>query len=128
MQKLSRRRLAHYTAEQLIDGSDRKQLVKQVAAYLVEHKMDKQLELFMHDVSAILARDHGTVLAEVISARELSAGLQSAIRDFVSKAESAKTVELVSHIDDSLIGGVIIRTPRGEFDSSIQSQLKQLKI
>jgi F-type H+-transporting ATPase subunit delta len=128
MQKLSRRRLARYAAEQLVAGADRGKLVQQLAAYLVVHKLDKQIELFVSDVSVILAADHGSVLVEVVSARELSASLQSAIREFVKTTESASNVELVNRIDDSLIGGVIIRTPRGEFDRSIKSQLKQLKI
>lgn len=128
MQKLTRRRLANYTANQLVSGCDRAVLVSQLAAYFVAHKQHKQLDLFVRDVASVLAADHGVVLAEVVSARELSASLQKAVSSFVQRAEQAQNVELVTSVDDSLIGGVIIRTPRGEFDRSIQSQLKQLKI
>ena len=128
MIKLSRRRLARYTAEQLVNGTDRRDLIAHLAAYLVTNKLDKQVELFTRDVATILAAEHGAVLAEVISARELSAELKTAISGFVQRTQSAKSVELVIRVDKSLIGGVIIRTPSGELDTTIKSQLKALRV
>lgn len=127
MQTISRRKLATYVASELTSGKAVKPLLKQVAGYLVERRQTNQVELFVRDIEAILARDHGIVLAQVISARELSAGLIKNIEQFVTRSEGAKQVEVNTSIDPSLLGGVIIRTPSAELDSTVRKQLNALR-
>lgn len=127
MQTISRRKLANYIADQLVGGASASTVLQQAAAYLVEHKRVNQAELLIRDVEAILAREHGVVVAQVTSARELSAGLLTAIEQFVSAAEDAQQVEVSTSIDPSLLGGVVIRTPRAELDASVRKKLNLLK-
>lgn len=127
MQTLSRRKLATYIASELINGAAVKPLLQKAASYLVEHKQVGQAELLVRDLEAILARDHGVVLAQVISARELSAALLKNIEQFVKSSESAKQVEVATSVDPSLLGGVIIRTPRAELDTTVRKQLNDLR-
>lgn len=124
---VSRRKLASYVADQLTSGADASTLMKQTASYLIEHKQTAQVELLVRDVEAILARQHGVVLAHVVSARELSNGLIKQIEQFVARAEDAKQVEVSTSTDPSLLGGVIIRTPRAELDTTVRKQLNALK-
>jgi F-type H+-transporting ATPase subunit delta len=124
---ISRRKLAAHIATELATGVSSQQVLRQAAAYLIEHKIVNQTDLLVRDIEAILARDHGVVLAEVISARELSDGIITNIEQFVSKAEGAKQVEVSASIDPSLLGGVIIRTPRAELDTTIRKQLNELR-
>lgn len=127
MQAISRRKLATYVAAELTSGKAVKPLLRQVAAYLVGRRQTNQVELLVRDVEAILARDHGIVLAEVISARELSAGLIKNIEQFVKHSEGAKQVEVSTSTDPSLLGGVIIRTPSAELDTTVRTQLNALR-
>jgi F-type H+-transporting ATPase subunit delta len=127
MQAISRRKIAQYIADQLASGKPVKPLLKQAASYLYEHKQTNQAELLVRDIEAALARDYKIVLASVISARELSAGIIKNIEQFVSKAEGAKQVEVSVSVDPSLLGGVIIRTPRAELDTTVRKQLNALK-
>lgn len=127
MQTISRRKLATHIATQLAGGKSTKDVLRQAAAYLVEHRIVGQADLLIRDISAILARNHGVVLAEVISARELSEGIITNIEHFVAKAEGAKQVEVSARVDPSLLGGVIIRTPRAELDTTVRKQLNELR-
>ncbi len=127
MQAISRRKIAGYIAHELAAGKPAIPLLRQAASYLVEHKQLNNAELLMRDIEAVLARDHSIVLAEVVSARELSEGLIKYIEQFVQKAESAQQVEVKSSVDPSLLGGVIIRTPRAELDATVRKQLNALK-
>ena len=127
MQALSRRSIATYGAGELARGKTAAPLLQQVAGYLVEHKSTNQVELLVRDIEAILARDHKVVLAEVISARELSTGLIKNIEQFVKTSEGATQVEVNTSIDPSLLGGVIVRTPRAELDTTVRKQLNALK-
>ena len=127
MQAISRRKLAHYVADQLLAGANQTELLGQVAAYLVDSKRVNQAELLIRDIEAVLGRDHGHVLAHVTSARELSAGLLQAIATFVKNAENATAVEVSTSIDPSLLGGVIIKTPSSELDASVRKKLMLLQ-
>lgn len=123
----SRRKIATYIASELAAGKPADQLLSQAAAYLVQHKRTGQAELLARDIEAVLAREYGLVNAEVISARELSGGIIESIKQFVANAEGAKQVEVSASVDPSLLGGVIIRTPRAELDTTVRKQLNALR-
>lgn len=127
MQVFSRRKIAGYVASELASGKPAGPVLLGAAAYLVQYKRTNQADLLVRDIEAILARDHGVVNAEIISARDLSDGIMSNIRQFVASAEGAKQVEVSVSVDPSLLGGVIIRTPRAEMDTSIRKQLNELR-
>jgi F-type H+-transporting ATPase subunit delta len=127
VQTISRRRLAEYVADQLVKGAPVKPLLARVASYLVDRRQVNQAELVVRDIEVILARDHGVVLANVISARELSKSLINNIEQFVARAEGAKQVEVNTSVDPSLLGGVIIRTPRAELDTTVRKKLNALR-
>ena len=129
MAAISRRTIARYIADHLVNGTiPRSQLFAQVAAYMSDRKILNQVDLLVRDVEAALAREYGVVLTEIVSARELSNGIVAQIEQFVSRAENAKQVEVSTSIDPSLLGGVIIRTPRAQLDASVRKQLNDLKV
>ena len=127
MQTISRRKIATYIADQLAAGKPADSLFAQAASYLIEHKKQNQVELLAHDIETALARDHGVVFTRVVSARELSASIIKKIEQFVLASEGAKQVEVSVSVDPSLLGGVVIRTPRAELDTTVRTQLNALK-
>lgn len=121
----SRRVIARHIATELLDGASRDKTILKLAAYLVAHKMQSQAELVAADILRDLA-ERGAVEARVATARPLTDDLRSAISEYVKQAESAQTVMLRETVDESLIGGVIIETPRKRLDASVASQVRAI--
>jgi F-type H+-transporting ATPase subunit delta len=75
----------------------------------------------------LAARQRGEVAAEVTSAEPLSdahvADLKAAL-----KASLGKDVTLVSHVDPSLIGGLIVKVGSRMIDGSLRTKLNSLKL
>lgn len=126
MQKIARRKVAEYTAQQLADGVAPKVIASQLVAYLVDAKQTNQLELLIRDIQAALVA-RGTVAIDITSARELDDAARKIISSFVAKAEHAESV-VITHesVDPDLIGGVVVHTPDRVFDGSVRKSLKNL--
>lgn len=124
--KVSRRALAMYIADQIVYGTNVKPLAKQLAAYLIDTKRTKQLDLIVRDVEFYLA-EQGHVSGTVTSAYALSKEMQKSLEAFVKKHTSAKAVKLDTQVDESVLGGVKINLPGKEFDATIARALTTLK-
>ena len=71
--KLTRRKLSDYAAEQLLAGKKVNEVMREIAAHLIDTKRTKELELVVRDIeSRLLAQ--GMALVTVTSARELTKG------------------------------------------------------
>ena len=75
----------------------------------------------------LVARDRGARQVEIISARPLGQGERSAIVEALGKSLGAK-VEAETTVDDSLIGGFVVRVGSRQFDASIKSKLDALRL
>lgn len=125
-QKLSRRNLALYVATQLVSDEDHSKLIKQLAAYLVETRRTKELELIVRDVNFYLS-EVGIVKATVTSAFDLTAETKKAITAFIKKEMKSSEVALDTLIDPSVLGGVKISLSGYELDRTVAHQLTTLK-
>lgn len=101
-------------------------VMKRLAAYVIEHRLSAQIELIIADIEAELAR-RDIVIADVISARPLVDESREAILDYIRGLTKAKSPELRETVDESLIGGAIIRVAGTELDSSLKTKLQRLK-
>lgn len=120
--KLSRRQIAAYIAEQHLAGVD---VTRHVAAYLVDTKRTRELELLVRDVeSELLARN--VVVADVASARALTDTIKRSVKQFVSDQYSGATVQLRESVDPTLLGGVKIQTPDAEIDRTLRRRLTNI--
>lgn len=128
MATLSRRRLAHYAAQQIAAGDKASSVMKEIGAYLVDRRRTREAELLVRDIENALLKN-GIVLATAISARALSTEAVSAIEAMV-KAEysNVKRVVLREDIDASVIGGVKLVLPDKQLDSTIKARLEKLKV
>lgn len=124
--KVSRRALAMYIADQIVYGTNVKPLAKQLAAYLIDTKRTKELDLIVRDVEFYLA-EQGHVSGTVTSAYALSKETLDSLETFVKKQTSAKAVRLDTQVDESVLGGVKINLPGKEFDATIARALTTLK-
>lgn len=123
MSKASRRKIAAVFADELLAGRD---IIDQVAAYLVENRRVREAEMIIRDVEAALA-DRGIMIANVTSAYDLSEDSRRAIERFLQTKTSASDVHLRTAIDTEIIGGVRIETPDERLDDTLRTRINQLK-
>lgn len=75
----------------------------------------------------LLARERGARQVEIVSARPLAAPEKAAIVEALGKSLGAK-VEAESSVDESLIGGFVVRVGSRQFDASIKAKLDALRL
>lgn len=73
-----------------------------------------------------IAADKGEVTAEVTSAVPLSQDQSDALSRTLS-AQAGKDVKIISTVDESLIGGLVVKVGSRMIDTSIASKLKALQ-
>ncbi|MGL4621770.1 ATP synthase F1 subunit delta [Chroococcidiopsis sp.] len=95
---------------------------------LVDRRRIILLEGICQQYLALLRQLNQTVLAEVISAVELTEEQKQAVRDKVIAMTNARQVELETRIDRSLIGGAIVKVGSQVIDASIRGQLRRLSL
>lgn len=76
---------------------------------------------------ARVARERGARQVEIISARPLGQTEQTAIVDALGQTLGAK-VEAETRVDESLIGGFVVRVGSRQFDASIKAKLDALRL
>lgn len=74
-----------------------------------------------------LSRRRGEATAQVISAKVLSATQLQAVSDVLKKAAGTK-VSVESTVDESLLGGMIVKVGSRMIDSSLKTKLQQLHL
>jgi F-type H+-transporting ATPase subunit delta len=70
---------------------------------------------------------HDILEIEIRSAKELGVDLEHKIKEQFMKIAKAKEVNLIKHIDASLIGGLILRINDMVIDGSLKKQLQLIK-
>ena len=98
-----------------------KNLVKQLA----ENKRLSTLPQIVVLFEQLLAEEQRKQEVEVTSAFELSKAEEASLKQMLEKKLS-KEISLQSHVDKSLIGGVVIHAGDMVIDSSVRGKLEQL--
>jgi F-type H+-transporting ATPase subunit delta len=92
--------------------------------------VDKRRIAFLAEVAAqylnLLRKLKQTVLAEVISATELSDEQKQSVIEKVKGMTDARDLELKTTIDPSLLGGLIIKVGSQVLDASVRGQLRRI--
>jgi len=76
---------------------------------------------------ALVAQDKGEITAEVTSAEKLSAAQVTKIKASL-KAAVGQDVQLVTHIDSEILGGLIVKVGSRMVDNSLRTKLQSMKI
>lgn len=75
----------------------------------------------------LVARDRGLRQVEIVSARPLAEAEKAQIVEALGKQLGAK-VEAETSVDDSLIGGFVVRVGSRQFDASVKAKLDALRL
>lgn len=125
--KVSRRVIARTVAAKLLtEPSRQSHWIKVTAAYLIDQGMGDDVDLMVNDIAHELYEQSGHLLVDVTSARKLTDAIRSDLAKTLKETTGASRVELAEHIDPTLLGGLIARTPDQELDASVRTKLKQL--
>lgn len=122
--RISRRKIASYYADELLAG--KKDIATQLAAFLIDTRRQRELDLIVRDIELALA-DRGVLVADVASSRDLSQAAKKSITDFLQVSQGARTVTLREHVDATLLGGVRIGIPGAAVDATLRRKLNLLK-
>jgi F-type H+-transporting ATPase subunit delta len=101
-------------------------LLRNFLLVLVDRRRIAFLEGICLQFQALVRQLNQTVLAEAISVVPLNEGQRQAVIDKVVQMTGARQVELETHIDPDLIGGVIIKVGSQVIDASLRGQLRQI--
>lgn len=75
----------------------------------------------------IMARERGSKIAKVTSATKLTATQLNSLKASLKKSLGQK-VDVETHIDPDLLGGFVVRIGSRLYDSSLKTQLEDLRI
>lgn len=120
--RVSRRKIALYVTQQLLSGAKPKAVMKELAAFLIETRRTRELDLVIRDIEGELAAN-GIVVADVLSAYPLADELKKEVARLVG----AKDLQLRETIDPSVLGGMRVSVPGQRFDGTIRHKLEALK-
>lgn len=124
--RLSRRKITGYIADQLAAGYETKKLVRALAAFLIDNRRTKELDLIVRDIEYELKK-RGIVLASVTSAFDLATVTQEAIKKLIKSQTNAKVIELKQFVDPTVLGGIKIDLPGLQMDSTVAYRLTTLR-
>ena len=79
------------------------------------------------DYQALLAATRGEATAEVTSAQQLSGAQISAVEDSIKQAMGTK-VAIDAKVDESLLGGLVVKVGSRMVDTSLKTKLSQLRL
>lgn len=120
--RLSRRRLARYVADAVVDSKQNEaRAIQSVAAYLYNTGRTGEVELLGRDIEAALA-DRGITIANVTSAHPLNESLKQSVSTLVGG-----DVRIRETVDGTVLGGVKVDVPGKRFDGTIRHKLDTLK-
>lgn len=123
----SRRVISRTIAAKLLGEPARKDhWVKVLAAYLIEHNREQEIDLIANDIAHELYVQGGVLGVEVSTARELGQDVRKLLTELLRRETNAKRVEISHNTDQHLLGGLVARTPDAILDLSVRSKLKQL--
>jgi F-type H+-transporting ATPase subunit delta len=101
-------------------------VVKNTLGLIAQNRRLFILPELIAQMKALIADERGEVTAEVTSARPLSEEQAKTLKETL-KASVGKDVKLDTTVDESLIGGLVVRLGSRMIDTSIRAKLAQLQ-
>lgn len=128
MATLSRRKLAMHAVSRLKAGDAKHDVLRELAAYLIDSRRTREAGLVVRDIENRLALE-GTVIGTVVSARALTAQALNDVEALIKHHYGqASQVVLRERVDESLIGGIRLELPGRQLDASVKAKLEKLTV
>lgn len=111
-----------------LSGKDKKQsdlIVANFLSYITSHKLEKMIPSVLEELEKIYFTEKGIVSASIYSKEKLDEKQIKAIAKLI-EGKTNKTVVSKEEIDESLIGGAVVKYNDKVIDMSIKNQLNNL--
>lgn len=125
MTKVSRQQLAK-TVVGLAEKRGWKSVAPALAQHLIDSKRTGEMELLIEDIKTAQLEQTGRLETKVTSARPLSSANAEDIETIMKDLTGATEVVINQHTDETLLGGMIARTPDAELDLSLRTKINNL--
>ncbi len=106
--------------------SDFENVTMDFLALVTKNGRESQIMAIAHSFNAQLKDYRGIIPVSIVSARKLEEATRKKIVAQIQKTVSG-TLELTENVDESLIGGFIVRMGDKQIDASVLNQLARLK-
>lgn len=127
MIKLSRRQLAKYAVDELLNKQQPSVLAASLAAVLIVQKRLGESELLLADSNREL-EDRGLLAqARITSAHPLNAQQLKELTDQIKKLTQVEAVNTQTRVDKQMLGGFKIETANHSWDKTVRYQLNQVR-
>lgn len=123
----SRRALARYGVEQLLDGKSPAKVAEALAASLASSGKRKETELLIADIFEMLEARGLIANAVITSAKPLSPKTRSSLKAQIGRAAKVESVLINEVIDETVIGGFRAETSAHSWDKTIARKLAMIK-
>lgn len=97
-----------------------------VVTLMVDRGLTDKLGELAREFTAIAETERGVVVAEVTTAVALTDALRASLNDKLSSA-LGRNVTLRESVDETILGGIVIRVAGRVLDGSVTSQLRDLR-
>ena len=84
------------------------------------------LDSFLRQLEALIAEHKGEITADVVSAKSLTKAQSDKIAKAI-KDRVGKEIKINASVDESIIGGIVIKVGSKMIDTSIRSKLNSLQ-
>ena len=103
------------------------ELGRKAIGVVAVNRRAQELPAIAASYRALVARERGARQVEIVSARALRDDEKAAIVESLGKQLGAK-VEAETSVDESLIGGFVVRVGSRQFDASVKAKLDALRL
>lgn len=101
-------------------------ILLQFVSILCKRRREYILPEILNAIIYEYKKRNNIVTAQLVTSFKLDESLKNSIIDKLQKIKKSGKIELQEKIDESIIGGFIVKTDSEQIDASIQSQLNQL--
>ena len=127
MNKISRRALAYWAADQLASGKSAAEVSKHLAAVLKQSKMADQVSFLISDIMWELEQRQALTVGKIITAHPISEQLEKSIMQQLKNVSGSADVSIENTVDKSVLGGVRIETTQHVWDQTVSRKLAELR-
>lgn len=104
-----------------------KEILPKFVALLQKHQALNLAPAIISIFREIWNKEHGEVVAELTSARELKNEAKEMVIDYLKNKSGATDVILNEKIDKNILGGFVLKYDNKIVDGSLRSSLEELK-
>ncbi|PIV50733.1 ATP synthase F1 subunit delta [Candidatus Falkowbacteria bacterium CG_4_9_14_3_um_filter_36_9] len=102
-------------------------ILKNFASLIIKNDDLKKADLIMEKFKSLWNHENKTVVAEVVSASQHDNNYNQEINSYIKKIANAEIAETKIKIDESILGGIIIKYNDRIIDNSLKTRLIELK-